>query len=278
MGKVAFQFHAEVDLLKSYGGKERTIVEPLPAIWRSVRETPPIDHLRDSLARVGDLPCRLVSNDGLGSFQFDREERALAECLRVGELSLDDLCAMQLLPRHRTELLFYCLLITKQIEGGTAPSSRPAPPSSPAERRTWTWRGGTSVLPQAPTSSAPPASATRSRPPSASSAPSVGSASKLPLSGTDGVFGRARSILREDHFQRLGVSQDATQERIEQAFHEAAQLWSAPAPPQIEGAQEAQETVVTALVEAYETLMDAQRRDEYTRSLRLIKGSGPTLR
>ncbi len=277
LGKVSFEFHPEVDRLEGYGGKERVPVEPLPAIWRSVRETPPMDHLRASLTRVGDLPCRLVADDSLARLKLAPEELALAEHLRHDELSLEDLCALGLLPRKRTELVFYCLLITKQIEGGAPPSSRPVPPSNRTERRTWTWRGGSSILPQSP-SSAPPSSP-RVGPPSSGSMPVAGSAAKsLKLGGAGGVFERARSILREDHFERLGISVDATPPEIERAFLEVVELWSPPAPPQVAGAQEAQETVLTAIVEAYETLTDAMRRDDYMRALVLTRGRGPTTR
>ena len=264
LGQVAFAFHADVDLLASYGGRETIRVNPLPAIWRSVRDTPPEEHLRASLERVGQLPCQLVASDEIARFKFNREELALVECMRVKELSLDELRAMNIVAPRTAELLFYTLLITKQIEAGPPPSSRPVPPSSQTSQRSWTWRGPASALLQS-AASAPPAPPS-SRPSSRSGAPgpvSIAKALPLPVFVADGVFERARSILREDYFQRLGVARDASPGVIDAAFQEATRLWCGAAPPGVAGAEEAQETVVTALVEAHETLMNDELRRAY---------------
>jgi hypothetical protein len=267
LGQVAFAFHADVDLLASYGGKETVRIDPLAAIWRSVRDTPPEEHLRASLDRVGDLPCQLVASDDIPRFKFDREELALVERMRGKELSLDVLSAMNIVPPRKAELLFYTLLITKQLEGGSPPSSKPVPPSSPTSGRTWTWRGPASALLEA-ASSGPPPPPPSSRPSSTSNAPgpiTVPRAAPLPVTGSHGVFERARTILREDYFQRLGVARDASPEAVEAAFQEATRLWCGQAPPGVAGAEEAQETVVTALVEAHETLKDPGLRRAYVK-------------
>ncbi len=81
------------------------------------------------------------------------------------------------------------------------------------------------------------------------------------------MFERAKAILREDYFERLSVSPEATEEAVEAAFQEQASVWSGLVPPEIEGAQEAQDTVLTALLEAHDTLGDRALREAYTKGL-----------
>jgi hypothetical protein len=375
LAKVAFSFHEEANLLVSYGGKEIVRVDPLASIWRSVREAPPEEHLRASLDRIADTRCRLASAEQVVRFRFSPEELTAVDCLRTRDLTLAELRAHGLLSPRDTELLFYVLLITKQLEAagvpatshetgakpeeaGAPPSSRVTPATDREARRTWTWRGVPSQLLQQQSPSDPPPSRPSTpsmqasvsgsapdsqralmpgvapsprrhssstplvappprrhssstplavTPPPRQSSSSVPAASVRPspasqpsshtyamggpslaTSAADpptvpkgppvqmllahGVFERARTILREDYFQRLGLTTEATVEAIEAAFHEEARAWGGPVPPEVEGAQEAQDTVLTALLEAQEVLADSGLRDAYTKGL--IHGRG----
>ncbi len=73
--------------------------------------------------------------------------------------------------------------------------------------------------------------------------------------------------MREDYFRRLRLNRNATEEAVHDAYEREASAWSSPAPPEIDGAQEAQDTILTALMEAHDTLANAERRDRYLLAL-----------
>ncbi len=75
---------------------------------------------------------------------------------------------------------------------------------------------------------------------------------------------RARAVLKEDHFQRLGLARDATQAQVEQAFAALKALWDIDLlPPALDDAKADSAFVMQCMVEAFAVLRDARRRQNY---------------
>ncbi len=123
-----FTFLPEQDLLPAYGGNEPVLTDPSPAIWRGIREHPSASHVRLAMDRIGNAPCRLVSGGRLDRFQLHAEVLATAERLKGRAITVKELQASQLMSPKTTELLLYCLLITKELEiidAATPPARAP---------------------------------------------------------------------------------------------------------------------------------------------------------
>jgi tetratricopeptide (TPR) repeat protein len=75
---------------------------------------------------------------------------------------------------------------------------------------------------------------------------------------------RARSILREDYFQRLSLSRDASPDQVDAAFEALRTLWDPGLlPPALEDAKDDSSFVMSCLAEAHATLSDPRAREEY---------------
>ena len=111
-----FSFFGEVDLLARFGGDDVTPVDPMPSLWRGVRDYPSWTHVRAMLARVERAQCLLNAASNLARFKLDSDELALAECLRARAMGVHEFAGLGVLVPSTAELLYYCLLITRQIE------------------------------------------------------------------------------------------------------------------------------------------------------------------
>jgi curved DNA-binding protein CbpA len=128
--KTTFAFYADVDFAGVRPGDVEPM-DPLPAIWRGVREHPSWDHVRATIAGIAARPLRLIPNVDLDKFGLQDNERAAAECLRMKAQTVPELAIVGGLTIQATDLLAYFLIITKQAEvvhGATA-SQPPRPPS-----------------------------------------------------------------------------------------------------------------------------------------------------
>jgi thioredoxin-like negative regulator of GroEL len=111
-----FTFHPDTDLLSSYGGNDVEPIDPLPSIWRGIREYPPEDHVRAFLDRVGERPCGFLKGAQPLRLELEEDARAAVDELHLHPMTVAELAATRSLGRRRAELLLYCLLITKQVE------------------------------------------------------------------------------------------------------------------------------------------------------------------
>ncbi len=133
--ETAFAFYAGVD---GVGRRPNDVepMDPLASIWRGILERPAWDHVRSTLATVGERPLRLVGTiDGL---RLEGGAGEAIERLRRGDATTAQLAAMPRLDAQAAQLLTYFLVITKLAEvagrrGASAPASVPAPrPAAPA--------------------------------------------------------------------------------------------------------------------------------------------------
>lgn len=284
--KSTFGFHPNADLLGSYGGTEAVITNPSPAIWRGIREHPSEEHVRQAVERIGTAPCRLVRDARIERFQFHAEVLATTERLRGRAITLNDLHALSLMAPKATELLIYCLLITKEIEVvDVAAAVQRAPlPQLDAMRASVSKMAAVTptspeFTPQRPGAAGPqPISFTlKAAAPVAqhtSSSPSNSSLTLDQAAREKAFHDRAKGIQKEDYFQRLSLGKDASPQAIEDAFRALSRVWNpSDLPPALEGARESCALVRSMLVEAHETLRDPRKLRDYLHKLSL----GPQL-
>jgi tetratricopeptide (TPR) repeat protein len=127
-----FSYYDGVDALQRYGGAP-TPIDPLPAIWRGVRQSPAWEHVDATLRRVGSAAVRIGAQANLDRFQFTRVESGAIELLRQRPMRVIDLANAKVIGPSVAQLLVYVLVITKQVDLVETASMRPAgeqPPGS----------------------------------------------------------------------------------------------------------------------------------------------------
>lgn len=134
-GDTQFAFHPDADLLAGYGGEDWPPVDPMPAIWRSFRDSVPVAEVRSVIARLGGSKYRLAAGAAIDRFQLQADERSVVECLRIKPMSIAELHGLGVLPPSTLGLLLFCLRFTGQLEA-VAPvkedAAAPPPPMTPA--------------------------------------------------------------------------------------------------------------------------------------------------
>jgi tetratricopeptide (TPR) repeat protein len=118
-----FSYYDGVDALLRYGGPP-TPIDPLPALWRGVRQSPAWEHVDATLRRVGSSAVRIAPNAQLDRFQFTRVEVGALEMLRQRPMRVVDLANSKVIGPSVAQLLVYVLVITKQVDLVEASSMR----------------------------------------------------------------------------------------------------------------------------------------------------------
>lgn len=133
-----FSYFDGVDVLQRYGGPP-TPIDPLPALWRGVRQSPAWEHVDATLRRVGGAAVRIGAQANLDRFQFTRVEAGALELLRQRPMRVVDLANAKVVGPSVAQLLVYLLVITKQVDlietpsikpGAASPAAPPAPGST----------------------------------------------------------------------------------------------------------------------------------------------------
>jgi hypothetical protein len=136
--ETAYEYLASYDTLQGWGLEVSHGQDPVPMIWRILRQIPPQGHMDLALERIAGSPLRLARNAQLQRLSLDRDESAAVELLRVRSQRVDELAVTSGLGTVQTRLLVYLLLVTKQVdvlraapgaEGGPA-GSTPVPSGS----------------------------------------------------------------------------------------------------------------------------------------------------
>jgi tetratricopeptide (TPR) repeat protein len=283
-----FAYYDGFDALHAFGADDNVQLDPVPIVWAAVRTQPPWEHVHAALTRVGTSWLRISPSAQLDRFDFNKEERAAAELLRVTPMRVHDLVATKLLSASTTQLLAYCLLITKQVELIVSPKVEtplnmelgriplaqvPQAPRVPVIEEQNAVRGdprGASIpAPPVSPSPMPVVNAEASKP---KSVPGQPTAQQLQRKAE--IEARLKSIKSEDYFQMLGVPHEATSEQIQAAFLGLAKTWHPdrlPAP--LHDVRAACATIFSHMSEAQQTLMDPARRQQY---MLLLKDGGAT--
>ena len=289
-----FAYYDGFDALHTFGADDHVQLDSVPIVWAAIRTQPPWEHVHAALTRVGTSALRITPSAQLERFELNREERAAAELLRVTPMRVHDLVATKLLSASTTQLLAYCLLITKQVELIASPKVEPLPkvdtplgripiaqipqaPRLPAIEDQTATRGD----PRGASIPAPPVSPPVTPPTPAVTVEVTKTAPMNPVMVTPQqlqrkaeIQARIKSIKSEDYFRMLGVPHEASVEQIQQAFLALAKLWH---PDRLPGAlhdvRDACASIFSHMSEAHQTLVDPKRREQY---MHLLKDGGAT--
>jgi|GEM_PF-954828 len=120
-----FSYFDHADFLARYGGPA-TAVDPLPVIWRGVRQAPAWEHVDATLRRVGSAAVRIAPTAQIERFQLTRAELSAVELLRQRPMRVVDLANAKVVGPSVAQLLVYVLVITKQVDLVEVASVRPA--------------------------------------------------------------------------------------------------------------------------------------------------------
>jgi curved DNA-binding protein CbpA len=137
-----FAFYDQIDLLQRFGGPP-TPIDPFPALWRGVRQSPSWEHVDGTLRRVGQNAICISPRSQIERFLLGRAEAAAIDLLRQRPMRVIDVANAKVVGPSVAQLLIYLLVITKQVDLVETGSMRPS--ASPSGR-----------IPAAP-GSAPPA-------------------------------------------------------------------------------------------------------------------------
>lgn len=129
--ETVFSYYDGIDALQRYGGAP-TPIDPLPALWRGVRQAPAWEHVDATLRRVGSAAVRIGPQANLDRFQFTRVEAGALELLRQRPMRVIDLANAKVVGPSVAQLLVYVLVITKQVDLVEMSSMKPPGPAAGA--------------------------------------------------------------------------------------------------------------------------------------------------
>jgi hypothetical protein len=262
--ETSYAFYSDFNGLHGWGAGDAAGVDPLPMLWRMLREVAPRSHVEAALERIGQNPLRLVRAPQLDRLDLGPAQRSAAEATRGHPATAIELARTSQLPPDDARVFVYLLLVTKQVdvlppvqaarvEAKTAAAS-PAPPV---------------VSPPPPPpmvqSSAPPPPLNLPEPPPGLSAEHTARWQE--------IIDRARRIDRSDYFAMLEIAHDVTQQEVQAAFLTLAKRWHPDRlPPELAPVRDACSRVFARMNEARESLADEERRKRYVRLM--ADGSG----
>ena len=152
--ETVFSYFDGVDSLQRFGGPP-TPIDPLPALWRGIRQVPAWEHVDATLRRVGSAAVRIASNAQLDRFQFTRVEAGALDLLSQRPMRVVELANSKVIGPSIAQLLVYMLVITKQVDLVETPSVRPAPAAPAVDPNVPPAPGSTGRFPTVSTSTAP---------------------------------------------------------------------------------------------------------------------------
>jgi tetratricopeptide (TPR) repeat protein len=179
--ETVFSYYDGIDALQRYGGPP-TPIDPLPALWRGVRQAPAWEHVDATLRRVASSAVRIGPNAQLDRFQFTRVEGGALDLLRQRPMRVTDLASSKVIGPSVAQLLVYVLVITKQVELVETPSMR-VPAAAPAPQQQQQQQ---QQQPAPVAGAAPPAVASTGR------LPAVGSQPGAPSAASGQAFARVQ--------------------------------------------------------------------------------------
>jgi len=144
-----FEFYGDWDGLASFGG-EPMPVDAMTAVWASIREQPPFEHVKAALERMTRGRLKLAKNATLDRFGFTQDEKRWIDLLRIRPMRLDHFFGGASNVNERiARLIVYCLAITKQIDLVSEEEAAASPPSPEPS-------SSSKLVAAPPSSSAPP--------------------------------------------------------------------------------------------------------------------------
>ncbi len=137
--ETTYAYFDAIDTLQRYGGPP-TSIDPLPVLWRGVKQSPSWEHVDATLRRVGGMAVRLGAGAQIERLELTRPEMQAVEMIRQRPARVVDLANAKLVGPSIAQQLVYFLVITKQVELVEAGSLRP--PQTPGPNPNQTGRFG----------------------------------------------------------------------------------------------------------------------------------------
>ncbi len=274
-----FAYYDGFDALHTYGADDLVQLDPLPLVWAAIRQEPPWEHVHATLTRIGNGAMRLAADADIARFEFLKDERTAVEMLRERAMRVHELTACKIVGAATTQLLAYCLLITKQVELVAATDAAPLGSQRVARvQLQQVAKGAGGVVEERAVPSRPDSRVASPLPSklSDSSGPRSSRPSLAPMHDLrkKEILSRAATIKSENYFEMLGVERTASIEDVQAAYLQLAKIWHPDRlPPFLTDVKEPCATVFAHLSEAHQTLTDPKLRDQY---MKLLKEGGAT--
>ena len=159
-----YAYYDGFDALFQFGGDETTPIDPMPFVWRAVRDHTPLAHMKASLSKVGNHLVRVARDAKVERFGLEGPALSFVELLRSRPMRLPEMHAMRVLQESSLDQLLYCLLITKQVQliqervdgpistRASMPGSEPPHSQFPVQRSAYATALSASIPPPPPSS------------------------------------------------------------------------------------------------------------------------------
>jgi tetratricopeptide (TPR) repeat protein len=134
--ETTYAYYDAIDLLQRYGGPP-TPIDPLPVLWRGVKQAPSWEHVDATLRRVGGMAVRLTpaAHAQIGRLELTRPEMQAIDMIAQRPARVVDIANSKLVGPSIAQQLVYFLVITKQVDLLEAGSMRP-PAAGPNPNQT----------------------------------------------------------------------------------------------------------------------------------------------
>ncbi len=133
--ETTYAYFDAIDMLQRYGGPP-TPIDPLPVLWRGVKQSPSWEHVDATLRRVGGMAVRIAPTAQIERFELTRPEMQAIDMIRQRPARVVDIANAKLIGPSIAQQLVYFLVITKQVELVDAGSLRPPQPAGPNVNQT----------------------------------------------------------------------------------------------------------------------------------------------
>lgn len=146
--ETTYAYYDGVDLLQRYGGPP-TPIDPLPVLWRGVKQAPSWEHVDATLRRVGSMAVRLTpaAHSQVARLELTRPEMQAVDMIAQRPARVVDIANAKLVGPSIAQQLVYFLVITKQVDLVDAGSMRP-PAAPPTPNPNQTGRFSQAAAPQ----------------------------------------------------------------------------------------------------------------------------------
>ncbi len=267
-----YAYYDGVDFLQRYGGPELYPVDPTPVVFAGIRANPSMAHADATIARMATTPLRLRPGVDPSKLDLTRAEKELVRLLGVSPMTPAQVAAAGVADARTAKLLTYGLLLLKMLEA--APVEAPAPRATPVDLP----QGG--ALGPNPSPVARVALRKVPTPPPAiveagggdgreapAASPSAASKGGDPARRAE-IVAKARAVSTETFFEILGVPRDASIDDAKNAYFQLAKRWHPDRlPADLVDLKDDVARVFALMAEAYQTLTDREKREQYLQTL-----------
>jgi hypothetical protein len=111
--ETTFAYYDGFDLLQGFGGSP-TPIDPLPVLWRGMRQSPAWEHVEATLQRIANAWIRVFPNAPVDRFGLAPVERQVVEALRQHPARLLDITNS--IGTRLGQALVYFLMILRQVD------------------------------------------------------------------------------------------------------------------------------------------------------------------